>query len=56
MDRLYRPARCLSEPSSDTIVCHCEQVTAGAVTTIASRGCVGVNQFKASTRAGMGVF
>ena len=54
VDRLYRPADWLSEPSSDTIICRCEQVTAGTVTAIASIGCAGVNQLKAYTRAGMG--
>ena len=54
VDRLYRPADWLSEPSSDTIICRCEQVTAGTVTAIASIGCAGVNQLKAYTQAGRG--
>ena len=54
VDRLYRPASWLFAPTPDTIVCRCEQVTAGAITAIARTGCAGVNQLKGFTRAGMG--
>jgi len=54
IDRLYQPAAWLSEPSGDTVVCRCEQVSAEAITAIANTGCAGVNQLKSFTRAGMG--
>ena len=54
VDRLYQPAAWLTEPTEDTIVCRCEQVSAGTITAIANTGCAGVNQLKSFTRAGMG--
>jgi hypothetical protein len=54
VERLYQPADWLSKPSGDTLVCHCEQVSAATVTAIANAGCAGVNQLKDFTRAGMG--
>ncbi|MBO31238.1 MAG: FAD/NAD(P)-binding oxidoreductase, partial [Acidimicrobiaceae bacterium] len=37
-----------------TIVCRCEEVTAGEIRQVAARGCMGPNQGKAFTRCGMG--
>lgn len=37
-----------------TLVCRCEEVTAGAVRQAAAAGCQGMNQLKAYTRCGMG--
>jgi NAD(P)H-nitrite reductase large subunit len=37
-----------------TMVCRCEEVTAGAIRAAASAGCTGMNQLKAYTRCGMG--
>jgi NADPH-dependent 2,4-dienoyl-CoA reductase/sulfur reductase-like enzyme len=37
-----------------TLVCRCEEVTAGAVRHAARSGCQGMNQLKAYTRCGMG--
>jgi NAD(P)H-nitrite reductase large subunit len=37
-----------------TLVCRCEEVTAGAVRTAVQTGCQGMNQLKAYTRCGMG--
>ena len=37
-----------------TIVCRCEEVTAGAIRSAAHAGCQGMNQLKAYTRCGMG--
>jgi NADPH-dependent 2,4-dienoyl-CoA reductase/sulfur reductase-like enzyme len=37
-----------------TLVCRCEEVTAGAVRQAARAGCPGMNQLKAYTRCGMG--
>ncbi len=52
LDKLY-PARA---PQLDdaTIVCRCEEVTAGEVRAAAALGCLGLNQMKAFTRCGMG--
>ena len=54
VDWLYHPAQWLSQPTDNTIVCRCEQVSAGEVRRVARAGCGGVNQLKAFTRAGMG--
>lgn len=40
--------------ADDTIICRCEEVTAGAIRRAASLGCAGPNQSKAFNRAGMG--
>ena len=52
LDALYRPR----PPQIDdtTIVCRCEEVTAGAIREAARLGCLGCNQLKAFTRCGMG--
>jgi len=42
------------EPEDDTILCRCEEVTAGRVREAVALGCLGANQLKAFTRAGMG--
>jgi NADPH-dependent 2,4-dienoyl-CoA reductase/sulfur reductase-like enzyme len=54
LDRLYRPARAFRQPSGDTVVCRCEEVTARQVLDAVKVGCLGPNQLKALTRAGMG--
>ncbi|MBD1549573.1 NAD(P)/FAD-dependent oxidoreductase [Roseibium aggregatum] len=41
-------------PADDTLVCRCEEVTAGAVRRYAALGCLGPNQLKAFGRPGMG--
>jgi NADPH-dependent 2,4-dienoyl-CoA reductase/sulfur reductase-like enzyme len=52
LDALYRPR----PPHLDdaTIVCRCEEITAGAIREAARQGCLGCNQLKAFTRSGMG--
>lgn len=52
LDALYRPRPEVFAPSEETIVCRCEEVTAGQIRRAAGRG--GPNQLKAFTRAGMG--
>ncbi len=37
-----------------TVVCRCEEVTAGAIRQAAATGCTGMNQLKAYSRCGMG--
>ncbi|MBB3185305.1 NADPH-dependent 2,4-dienoyl-CoA reductase/sulfur reductase-like enzyme [Halomonas fontilapidosi] len=54
LDVLYQPARSFQVPEDDTIVCRCEEVTAGELRQIADAGCRGPNQAKAFCRAGMG--
>jgi bacterioferritin-associated ferredoxin len=52
LDTLYAPLR--HRLADDTLVCRCEEVTAGAVRQAARLGCLGLNQLKAFTRCGMG--
>ncbi len=54
LDAMFRPRRQIFEPADDTIVCRCEEVTAGVVRKLALVGQPGPNQIKAVTRAGMG--
>jgi NADPH-dependent 2,4-dienoyl-CoA reductase/sulfur reductase-like enzyme len=54
LDRLYRPAITQRCPPDETIVCRCEEVTAGEIRSIARMGCPGPNQAKSFTRCGMG--
>ncbi|AMJ62884.1 NAD(P)/FAD-dependent oxidoreductase [Bosea sp. PAMC 26642] len=56
LDLLYRPAGAfLAPPADETIVCRCEEVTAGQIRDTASRlGVTGPNQMKAFLRCGMG--
>lgn len=55
LDLLYRPARGFRVPAEDaTIICRCEEVTAGAIRAALARGATGPNQLKVFTRCGMG--
>ncbi len=54
LDALYRPPQWLNTPADDTVVCRCEEVTAGRVREMASLGCQGPNQTKFFSRCGMG--
>ena len=54
LDALYRPSPEIVEPMDDTIVCRCEEVTAGRVREMARLGCQGPNQTKFFSRCGMG--
>jgi NADPH-dependent 2,4-dienoyl-CoA reductase/sulfur reductase-like enzyme len=54
LDRLYRPAREFLRPGDGTIVCRCEEVSAGQIREHVRIGCLGPNQAKAYSRAGMG--
>jgi NADPH-dependent 2,4-dienoyl-CoA reductase/sulfur reductase-like enzyme len=54
LDALYRPPAWLSAPSDDTVVCRCEEVTAGRIREMAHLGCQGPNQTKFFSRCGMG--
>ena len=55
LDQIYPPAQEFELPPYDeTIVCRCEEVTAGEIRRVAAMGCSGPNQGKAFTRSGMG--
>ena len=52
LDALYAPL--VLHIDDATLVCRCEEVSAGAVRNAARLGCLGLNQLKAFTRCGMG--
>ncbi|MGE0223433.1 MAG: FAD-dependent oxidoreductase [Acetobacteraceae bacterium] len=52
LDALYAPVRAALD--DETLVCRCEEVTAGQIRAAARSGCLGLNQLKAFTRCGMG--
>ncbi|MDB5365326.1 MAG: ooxA [Rhodospirillales bacterium] len=54
LDALFRPRPQVFAPADKTIVCRCEEITAGEIRALASVGRPGPNQIKAATRAGMG--
>jgi NADPH-dependent 2,4-dienoyl-CoA reductase/sulfur reductase-like enzyme len=54
LDALYRPPEWLLQPADDTVVCRCEEVTAGRIREMARLGCQGPNQTKFFSRCGMG--
>lgn len=54
IDELFKPADRFRKPADATIVCRCEEVTAGAIRQLAYTGCEGPNQMKAFLRTGMG--
>lgn len=52
LDALFPPLNI--RPDDGTLVCRCEEVTAGAIRAAVEQGCQGMNQLKAYTRCGMG--
>jgi NADPH-dependent 2,4-dienoyl-CoA reductase/sulfur reductase-like enzyme len=55
LDTLYRPSSQFRLPEDDsTIVCRCEEVTAGQIRDTVKLGCEGPNQMKSFLRCGMG--
>lgn len=54
LDLLYRPAKTFRQPSGDTVVCRCEEVTAQQIADAVRLGCPGPNQMKSFLRCGMG--
>jgi NADPH-dependent 2,4-dienoyl-CoA reductase/sulfur reductase-like enzyme len=54
LDRAYPPCAQALAPADDTIICRCEEVTAGTIRHTAALGSLGPNQTKAFCRAGMG--
>ncbi len=55
LDALFRPApELIARLADDTVVCRCEEVTAGQIREAVGQGCTGPNQLKSFTRCGMG--
>ncbi len=54
LDTLYAPLPQALSPADDTVVCRCEEVTAGQLREVAAMGVTGPNQAKSFLRAGMG--
>jgi thioredoxin reductase/bacterioferritin-associated ferredoxin len=54
LDAYYRPAVQFRRPARETLVCRCEEVTAGQIADTVALGCTGPNQMKAFLRCGMG--
>lgn len=54
LDAAYPPCPEALEPADDTVICRCEEITAGQIRQTAALGCLGPNQAKSFTRAGMG--
>lgn len=54
LDAAYPPYAAALQPADSTIICRCEEVTAGDIRGYAKVGCAGPNQTKAFGRAGMG--
>ncbi len=55
LDVLFQPApELISGLDDDTVVCRCEEVTAGQIREAVGQGCTGPNQLKTFTRCGMG--
>jgi NADPH-dependent 2,4-dienoyl-CoA reductase/sulfur reductase-like enzyme len=54
VDTLYGPRLTRRPPADDTMVCRCEEVTAGQVRQAVREGCQGPNQAKSYLRCGMG--
>jgi NADPH-dependent 2,4-dienoyl-CoA reductase/sulfur reductase-like enzyme len=54
LDRAYAPSEQVLAPHDDTIICRCEEITAGNIRSYAKLGCTGPNQAKAFGRCGMG--
>ncbi len=54
LDMLFSPSKAFLTPGDETIVCRCEEVTAGQIRDCVKIGCLGPNQIKSFSRAGMG--
>lgn len=54
LDALFRPREVIFNPTDETVVCRCEELTAGEIRSVAVLGHRDPNQIKALTRAGMG--
>ena len=55
LDALFPAPKWVGLTDDATIICRCEEVTAGEIRSVAAKGCSGPNQAKAFLRCGMGV-
>ena len=53
-DTMYQAPDPFRLPTGDTVVCRCEEVTAGQIRETVKLGCPGPNQMKSFLRCGMG--
>ena len=54
LDSCYTPSASYLVPDDATLVCRCEEITAGEIRQAVQLGCSGPNQVKSFTRCGMG--
>jgi NADPH-dependent 2,4-dienoyl-CoA reductase/sulfur reductase-like enzyme len=54
LDAMFRPRQQVFTPADETIVCRCEEITAGQIRALANVGRPGPSQIKTATRTGMG--
>lgn len=54
LDAIYKPRKEIFAPADETIVCRCEELTAGEIRTAAVSGRPSADRIKSITRAGMG--
>ncbi len=54
LNALYPPARAFHKPANSTIICRCEEISAGEIRKAVREGAQGPNQMKAFLRCGMG--
>lgn len=54
LDILYSPPESVFLPTDETIICRCEEVSAGDIRRYAALGCAGPNRTKVYGRCGMG--
>jgi hypothetical protein len=54
LDAMFKPRRDIFSPADTTVICRCEETTAGEIRGLANIGRPGPNQLKAVTRTGMG--
>lgn len=54
LETLYRPSGEIRQPDDSTVVCRCEEITAGQVRAAVTLGASGPNEVKSLLRTGMG--
>jgi NADPH-dependent 2,4-dienoyl-CoA reductase/sulfur reductase-like enzyme len=54
LDHAYPPTEQVLNPADSTVICRCEEVTAGEIRALTKQGDIGPNQIKSFTRCGMG--
>ncbi|BCH27877.1 NAD(P)/FAD-dependent oxidoreductase [Mesorhizobium sp. L-8-3] len=54
LEALYAPSVDITAPADETIICRCEETTAGQIRAVVDLGATGLNQVKSYLRNGMG--